>query len=152
MFFLWKLLVFQYLHDIRILQIMSANTYVVRICTTDGANMPGTVPIALLSLQTSPGNLTFHWLPLDTSSGTVSTYIHPELDTSTADTVQQPNLDMGRRWIFEGVVTDSISKQRHCPSMGILCICIPFYRCFLVFIFCIFNPLKQGSYCIHHLL
>jgi len=87
MFFLWKLLMFQYLYDIKILQIMSANTYVVRICTTDGAKMPEAVPIVLLSLQTSTGNLTFHWLPLDTSSRTVSTDIHSVLDTSTADTV-----------------------------------------------------------------
>jgi len=87
MFFLWKLLVFQYLYVIRILQIMSANIYVVRICTTDGAKMPEAVPIVLLSLQTSTGNLTFHWLPLDTSSRTVSTDIHSVLDTSTADTV-----------------------------------------------------------------
>lgn len=87
MFFLWKLLVFQYVHDIRILEIMSANTYVVRICTTDRAKMAGAVPIVLFSLQTSSGNLTFHWLPLDTSSRTVSTYTHPVLDTSTADTV-----------------------------------------------------------------
>jgi hypothetical protein len=86
MFFLWKLLVFQYLHDIRTLQIISANTYVVRICTTDGAKMPGAVPIILLSLQTSPANLTLHWLTLDTSSRTVSTDIYPVIDTSTADT------------------------------------------------------------------
>lgn len=146
MFFLWKLLVFQYfMTKTEQYKLCQQNTYVVRNCITDGPKMPGAVPIVLLLLQTLLGNLIFHWLPLDTSSQTVSIDIYPVLvlDTLTADTGQQPNIDMGRRRIPERVIANPISKQRHQLPMGILQICFSFHCCLRVFILCIFNSLKR---------
>jgi hypothetical protein len=46
MFFLWKLLMFQYfMTKTELYKLCQQNTYVVRNCITDGAKMPGAVPI-----------------------------------------------------------------------------------------------------------